>query len=48
MGTFIDLRMMFEPRQMIQYKPAIVKRPMPPYTGIASYTHLFEKGQIVH
>lgn len=37
-----DMKMMFEPRPPIAFKPPVVKRKMPPYSGIASLTDLFE------
>ena len=37
--------MMFEPRQMIQYKPAVVKREMPPYIGVGAFLSAFEAGR---
>ena len=35
--------MMFEPRPPIDFKPPIVKRKMPSYSGIAGYMNLFEQ-----
>lgn len=39
----LDLKMMFEPRQLIEFKKPPEPRILPPYTGIAQYTALFEK-----
>ena len=37
------MKAMFEPSAPIEYKPAIVKRRMPPYTGMAAFvTDVFE------
>ena len=33
---------MFEPRQALESKPKLVKRKMPPYTGISQYVKDFE------
>lgn len=41
--SFADLKMMFEPRPPLEFKPPIVKRKMPTYRGIAGYTDLFEQ-----
>lgn len=37
-----DLKLMFEPRAPIQYAKPIVKRKMPPYSGIGQYIKKFE------
>jgi hypothetical protein len=34
--------MMFEPRPPLAHKPPIIKRKMPPYTGIGAYLQEFE------
>lgn len=33
------LKSMFEPRAPLLYRPAIVKRKMPPYHGIGAFVH---------
>ncbi len=35
--------MMFQPRPLLEYKTPPEERKLPPYTGIAQYTSLFEK-----
>ena len=36
------MKLMFEPRPPLEHKPKLVKRKMPPYTGIGQYVNLFE------
>jgi U1 small nuclear ribonucleoprotein 70kDa len=36
------MKMMFEPRPPIEHKPPVVKRKMPPYSGIGHLVHEFE------
>jgi hypothetical protein len=37
------MKLMFEPRAPIEYKPTYLKKSNPPYTGCAQYAELFEK-----
>jgi hypothetical protein len=39
---FVDLTAMFAPRGMLQFRKPVEERKLPPYTGIAQYTNLFE------
>lgn len=36
------MKMMFEPRPPLEYKPPLIKRKMPGYTGIANLLNEFE------
>lgn len=35
---------MFEPLAPVEFKPPVLKREMPPYSGISSFVHAFETG----
>jgi len=37
------MKLMFEPRPPLEHKPPLVKRKMPPYTGVANWISCFEK-----
>ena len=39
-----DLKMMFEPNRPLKPMPKVVKRQMPPYTGISNFLKEFEIG----
>ena len=38
----IQLKLLFEPRPPLEFKPPLTKRKMPPYSGINQYLSAFE------
>jgi len=42
-SNYSGMKIMFEPRPPLEYKPPIIKQKLPPYTGVSAFLDSFEK-----